>query len=803
MVRGSAQSGRPRLSAKPIDARILSAPALPDTAPDNPSPWFSNLVLLAVLLIGLSGSILAFRALREADALRLRETRGALAQAVLESFSIDLTRTIEAVHNTGLLVESHPQLRRTQFNGFAARTGALLPFLTYLEWQPIVHAKDLAAFEAMARGEGLANYRVVQPKGAEWEPVRGRDDYVPVLYGWPQDSAALGVDIGFYPERMESKLRARTIGRPVASEVFPLIQDGKMAAESAAFAISTAVYQANPKSGEGGALSGYLAAVVQLPLLMEEARSRAEAGKLDLLVYDRSSGVPKPIYLHLGEDSDLTPETAHGERSGDHVMTIDVATRPWEIVLHPRPSFYANQPHSLAFAVLLAGIATTMLLTGALARTQRAQRFSEAARQSAQQAKDNLAAERQRLQDIIEGTNVGTWEYNFADKTLRVNDRWMGMAGYLPDELTPQQRLNWQQFCHPDDRPRVARALRAHMAGETEYYECEYRLRHKEGRWIWIASRARMVHRTPDGRPLLMAGTNLEVTARKEAETRMQELNETLELRVRERTQQLEGALKSLHQSQEELSRSEARATLGTLVAGVSHELGTPMGNSTMTAGTLLAQAQDFHKQVDAGNLRRAELSRFVAQVEEGSALMVRNLERASELLKNFRQVAADQASEQRRSFDLRQAVQEILDTLSPTLKTKVHKVELEIAPGIRMDSYPGPIGQVVINLVNNAYLHAFEGMAQGSFTIAGEADGDTVKLRFTDDGCGITPETLKKMFEPFFSTRIGSGGTGLGMSIVENLVTRTLGGTLKVETKLGRGTSIHITLPLTAPQGR
>ena len=785
----------------------MSAPANPsidgDTAPDNPSHALSTLVLLVVLVIGLTGSILAYRALREAEALRLHETRNALAQSVLESFSVDLTRTIEAVHNAGLLVESHPQLRHTQFNTFAARTSAALPFLTFLEWQPVVKANDVVAFEAAAQREGLRNYRIVQPAGDGWEPVHGRHEYVPVLYGWPQDSAALGVDIGVYPERMESKYRARTIGRPVASEVFALIQDGRQAPDASAFAISTAVYQVKANSGEGGALSGYLAAVVQLPLLMEEARSRADAGKLDLQVFDRTSGVPKLIYAHLGDDSDLDPKsTTQHERSGDHVLTIDVATRPWEIVLHPRPAFYASQSHSLALPMLLAGIAATLLLTGALARGQRSQRASEAAHRAEQQAHGKLAIERQRLQDVIVGTNVGTWEFNYLEGTLHVNDRWITMGGYQPEEVPPEQRVKWQQFCHPDDLAGVQRALRRHVAGETEYYDAEYRLRHKQGHWIWVASRARVIRRTPEGAPELLAGTNLDVTARKEAETRLRELNDTLEQRVQDRTVQLEGALLSLHQSQEELARSEARATLGTLVAGVSHEMNTPMGNSTMTASTLLAQANSFARQVEEGNLRRADLAQFVAQVQEGSDLVLRNLERASELLKNFRQVAADQASEQRRSFDLQQAVQEILDTMAPTLKTKVHRVLLEIPPGIAMDSYPGPMGQVVINLINNAYLHAFEGMAQGTFTIAGTRQGDQVLLSFSDNGCGISPQTLAKMFEPFFSTRIGSGGTGLGLAIVENLVTKTLGGTLRVESELGRGTRFDITLPLRAPQG-
>jgi signal transduction histidine kinase len=140
------------------------------------------------------------------------------------------------------------------------------------------------------------------------------------------------------------------------------------------------------------------------------------------------------------------------------------------------------------------------------------------------------------------------------------------------------------------------------------------------------------------------------------------------------------------------------------------------------------------------------------------------------------------------------------VDTLKPSLKNKPHRVVQDIAPGITMDSYPGPLGQVVINLINNAYLHAFDDAAPGQFTIRGEAQDNTVRLEFSDNGKGIVPEILEHMFEPFFSTKIGRGGTGLGMSIVENLVTKTLGGQLALQSVVGRGTTITVTLPRDAP---
>lgn len=273
-----------------------------------------------------------------------------------------------------------------------------------------------------------------------------------------------------------------------------------------------------------------------------------------------------------------------------------------------------------------------------------------------------------------------------------------------------------------------------------------------------------------------------------------------LELRVAERSAELESIQSKLRQSQENLIRSEAKATLSTLVASVSHDLGTPLGNGMIMASTLTDEARQLQQKIDNGQIKRSDLAQFLLTLNEGTALIQRNLERASALLKNFRQVAADQASEQRRSFDLATTIEEIIGSLAPTLKHQPHKVVSNIPAGICMDSYPGPLGQVVINLINNAFLHAFEGRSDGLLEISAAIDGNTVCLRFADNGVGIPPENLEKIFNPFFSTKINQGGTGLGMSIVQNLVKHTLGGTIAVDSTPGHGAVFIINLPLSSP---
>jgi signal transduction histidine kinase len=280
----------------------------------------------------------------------------------------------------------------------------------------------------------------------------------------------------------------------------------------------------------------------------------------------------------------------------------------------------------------------------------------------------------------------------------------------------------------------------------------------------------------------------------------VKELNEGLEKRVVARTAELESALQRLQESQENLASSEAKATLSTLIASVSHELGTPIGNSVMASSALSDHSCAFQTLVDAGTLKRSDLTNFLSTVRDGSDLIQQNLRRASDLLKNFQQVTADQASEQRRTFDLGHVVAEIIYTLTPTLKRHPHRIEMQIAPGIEMDSLPGPLGQVVINLINNAYLHAFEGCTDGVLTIKADPQDDQVLLRFSDNGVGIPPNHMDRLFESFFSTKIGKGGTGLGMAIVQNLVTKTLGGAISVRSTLGQGTCFEIRLPRVLP---
>ncbi|MET3135359.1 two-component system NtrC family sensor kinase [Oxalobacteraceae bacterium GrIS 1.11] len=261
---------------------------------------------------------------------------------------------------------------------------------------------------------------------------------------------------------------------------------------------------------------------------------------------------------------------------------------------------------------------------------------------------------------------------------------------------------------------------------------------------------------------------------------------------------ELEQTIKSLLHAQDELVRSEKLAALGALVAGMAHELNTPIGNSLLAASSLVDHNQAFALECAAG-VRRSALSEHIAEVEHAGEIVLRNLHRAIDLVASFKQVAVDRASTQGRRFCLNEVVAEIILTLWPTLKKGGVCITHAIPPEIVMHSYPGPLGQVLTNLINNAVLHGFDGKQGGNIHIAGKALEDgRVELTVRDDGIGIAPASLKRIYDPFYTTKLGKGGSGLGLNIVYNMVHGLLGGKIEVESALGRGTCFTLNLPLT-----
>nr|WP_315488365.1 ATP-binding protein [uncultured Rhodoferax sp.] len=353
----------------------------------------------------------------------------------------------------------------------------------------------------------------------------------------------------------------------------------------------------------------------------------------------------------------------------------------------------------------------------------------------------------------------------------------------------------------------------------TSWYQRSLqRLRTKTGTVSgeWLFQRANnvqwegMVHAmllSLNGREMIHVSVQ-DITQRKRAEADLNQLNLDLESRVNARTSELAkansslvAAMDTLKHTQSELLQRDKLASLGALVAGVAHELNTPLGNSILVATSLGLAAQNLGKGMREGTLTKSGAATMIEQLTEGTALMTRNLERASELIVNFKQVAVDQTSEKRRSFDLGQVLQEVIETLQPQFKHTPHTVSVDAPEGLAMDSYPGPLGQVITNLVMNGLIHAFDASRPGTMAVVARiSEGDSVELIVRDTGRGIAPEHLSKVFDPFFTTRLGQGGSGLGLHIVYNIVVSTLGGDIRVHSEVGAGTTFTLHFPMNAP---
>ena len=256
-----------------------------------------------------------------------------------------------------------------------------------------------------------------------------------------------------------------------------------------------------------------------------------------------------------------------------------------------------------------------------------------------------------------------------------------------------------------------------------------------------------------------------------------------------------------LKNAQAQLVSQEKLAALGALMAGVAHELNTPIGNSLLIASTLQQKADAIEQQLNGPGLRRSDLVAYIADARKGSELVMRGLANAAELVNSFKQVAVDRTTEQRRPFDLQRVAQEILATMMNRIRNGGHQIDCDISGPLMLDSYPGPFGQVITNLINNALLHAFDHRDGGRMWLTARPHGDSqVRVIFRDNGAGIPPEHQKRIFDPFFTTKLGQGGSGLGLSISYNIVTSLLGGQISVDSD-GDGSRFTLDLPLTAPQ--
>ena len=294
-----------------------------------------------------------------------------------------------------------------------------------------------------------------------------------------------------------------------------------------------------------------------------------------------------------------------------------------------------------------------------------------------------------------------------------------------------------------------------------------------------------------------------DITESKKAERDLLSLTDTLEERVKTRTSQLDASnrelLNTLDQIQDihhHLVESEKMASLGGLIAGVAHEINTPVGIAFTAATHLEKITRTMLNLFNSGTMKRSELAFFMETCTESSRLLYSNLNRASELIRSFKQVAVDQTGAGRREFRFREYIAEILLSLRPVLKKTNHIIAVSGDKDLYLNSYPGAFSQIITNLITNSLTHAFKHKDAGRMEISFEKNETYFILVFADDGQGISRKDKDDIFSPFFTTNRESGGSGLGLHIIFNLITQRLHGTIDCVSREGAGTTFTITIP-------
>ncbi|MEJ1159495.1 ATP-binding protein [Prosthecomicrobium sp. N25] len=392
-------------------------------------------------------------------------------------------------------------------------------------------------------------------------------------------------------------------------------------------------------------------------------------------------------------------------------------------------------------------------------------------------------AQERRWRGILETSPIGISIVSAeGGHRLYANRKYEALFG-LGDDRADVRRLFHESFANAADAVRLSDAVKRH--GLVSGWEV--RMRRTGGQAWWCLMEVRPIEF--DGRPAHIFW-HYDVTDRRRAEDELRAAKEAAET-----------ALAELREAQENLVEAEKLAAIGGLVAGVAHEVNNPVGISLTVASTLDRRSEAFEAELETGALRKSRLMEFVGGVREAAGQLVSNLSRAGELVQSFKQVAVDRTHADRRFFDLKESTEQILASLKPTLRKYRHTLTVDLPEGIKMDSYPGPYGQVITNLFMNTLAHAFPEGEEGEIRIAARRIGeDSVEVTFADNGMGMTEEAQRRAFEPFFTTKRGRGGTGLGLHIVYNIVHHRFGGRITLESAGGKGTTFRIVMPVVTP---
>ncbi|MBF0296244.1 MAG: PAS domain S-box protein [Magnetococcales bacterium] len=378
-----------------------------------------------------------------------------------------------------------------------------------------------------------------------------------------------------------------------------------------------------------------------------------------------------------------------------------------------------------------------------------------------------------------------------------VNPRYSGMTGYAPDEVLGRSILELKGAAGSLEREAMERVLRrgGEWAGES-------RGRKKGGEEYWELVSLSPVFDT-DGRIINHVFVGEEITEKKELERARDRLLTTLDAMVEERTRELDRKISELESTRHELIESEKMASLGRLVAGIAHEVNTPIGVAYSASTQMRDESMEIVRLLDQEEVEVDELLRAVKIMDDASLLVVRNLQRAAELINSFKRVSIDQASEAVRDYSVLEVVRDVQMSMRNWLKKSSVVVEVTCPEELRVVGVPGYLHQILTNFMQNSYTHGFaQGSVPGAIRLEFALEGTLLRFDYQDTGAGMEEDTRRQAFEPFFTTNRSAGGSGLGLYICYNLITTKLRGVISLTSAPGEGVRFVCQWPVEIRRG-